>query len=278
MVAKLSAPPTADLLIAAYERHAEEIRNFPASKQLARVNFDFTAATAIVLGAQPALLEHRAYVRENLPKFTLRYIDELDSITHAALYVYMQTMTAPTPEGQLVELTESARKQRKTLVADVVSAIGHELMPENALENVPTGNGRLQIAQGLIGVCVALRAWWPRLKGQTAVTEALLVKGTQTAIDLLSALGRDENPAMANESLPSERQWLQAVSFFYYAYSQCRRAMEYARWDEGDAADIAPGLVGPRGPRVKAAGDDGEAEEKVPAVEGDPKKGPKEPK
>lgn len=275
MVAKLSAPPTADLLIAAYEKHAEEIKNLPASKLLARVNFDFTAATAIVLGAQPALLEHRAYVREHLPKFPLRYIDELDSITHAALYVYMQTMTAPTAEVQLVELTESARKQRKTLVADVVSAIEHDLMPANALENVPTGNGRLQIAQGLIGVCVALRASWSGLKGKSAVTEELLARGTQTAIDLLSALGREENPAIANESLPSERQWLQAVSFFYEAYSQCRRAMEYARWDEGDAGDIAPGLVGPRGPRAKTPVDEGDGEKKDPVVTSDPKKEPK---
>lgn len=275
MVVKLSAPPTADLLIAAYEEHAEEIKNFPASKLLARVNFDFTAATAIVLGAQPALLEHRAFVRQHLPMFPLRYIDALDSITHAALYVYMQTMTAPTPEGKLVELSESARKQRKMLVADVASAIEHDLMPGNALENVPTGNGRLQIAQGLIGVCVALRASWPKLKGQTAVTEALLVKGTQTAIELLSALGREENPAQANESLPSERRWLQAVSFFYEAYSQCRRAMEYARWDEGDAGDIAPGLVGPKGPREKAAVDEGDGAKKDPEVTSDPKKAPK---
>ena len=260
MALKLSAPPTADLLLAAFEKHAAEIRGFPDNKLLARVNFDFSAATAVVLGAHPVLLEFRPAIQDELPKIPLNYIDELDSITHAALYVYMQSLTAPTPEAGIAALVEQAKPLRKKLQADAAAAVAHELIDASTLDGVPTGNGRLEIAQGLLGLCVAFRASWHKVKGKSAVTEEMLTEATQVGINLLAALGREDNPSLSNETQPITALWLRAASLFYRAYDQGRRAMSHLRWDEGDAADFTPSLVGPRGPRATttaAPNDDG---------------------
>ena len=197
MAIKLSAPPTADVLLDAYEKHAEDIRKLPDDKLLTRVNFDFTAAVAVALGAQPASLVHRATIRDELPKIPLRYVDHLDGIAHAALYVYLQSQQAPTSESNLATLADEAKVLRKKLQADAGAAIAHEFMEETALEGVPTGNGRLEIAHGLLGLCVAFRAAWPKVKGHTAVTDALLITATQKAVALIAALGRDENPIVS---------------------------------------------------------------------------------
>lgn len=273
MAMKLSAPPTADILLAAYDRHADEIRAFPAERRLSRVNFDFPTATAIALGAQPALLGFREAIREQLPRFPLRYVDELDSVTHAALYVYMQSVTAPPAESALAALADRARAMRKKLQADAGSAIAHELMEASALDGVPTGNGRLEIAQGVLGLCVAFRASWARVQGHSPVTEEMLAAATQLGVNLLAALGKDENPTLAGEALPIEAQWLNAASLFHRVYDQCRRAMDYLRWDEGDAADFTPALTGPRGPRAKQPAE-GAGAEPAPATPPNPSGAP----
>lgn len=252
MAMKLSAPPTADVLLEAFEKHADEIRGLAGDKLLSRVNFDFPTATAIMLGAHPALLSFRAEIHAQTPLIPIRYIDELDSITHAALYVYMQARTAPTPESRIAALAESAKVARKRFQADAAAAVAHELMDPSILDNVPTGNGRLEIAQGLIGLCVAFRASWSKVKSRTAVTEEMLVAATQLGVDLLAALGKDENPALSNETLPVEALWLRAASLVWLAYDQGRRGLTCVRWDEDDVADFAPSIVGPRGPRAKA--------------------------
>lgn len=255
MALKLSAPPTADVLLTAFEKHVDEMRGLEDRRLLTRVNFDFPAATAIVLGAQPVLLGFRQDIHDELPKIPLRYVDELDSITHAALHVYMQSLTAPTPESKLVTLVDQSRSLRKKLQADAMAAVAHELMDPSALDGIPTGNGRLEIAQGVLGLCVAFRASWPRMKGKTALTEEMLTEATQAAVALLSALGRDTNPSLSGEAEPTAALWNRAVSLFFYAYDQCRRAMSHLRWDEGDAADFAPSILAHRGSRATKSAD-----------------------
>lgn len=252
MPVKLSAPPSADVLLAAYEKHADAMMSQPDDRLLSRVNFDFSSAVAVVLGAQPALLEYRPTIKEQLPKFPLVFIDDLDSIAHATLYVFMQTRAATTSDPAIAEKVEKAKLQRKILQADAASAVLRNLMDERSVELAPKGNGRLEIAQGLLSLCVAFRAAWSSVKGHTAVTEEMLTDCTRLGVELLAALGRDDNPALSSNTTPAAARWLRAASFFYNAYDQCRRAMGYVRWDEGDASDYTPALVGTRGPRAKA--------------------------
>ena len=205
MPVKLSAPPSADVLLAAYEKHADAMMSQPDDRLLSRVNFDFSSAVAVVLGAQPALLEHRATIKEQLPKFPLVFIDDLDSIAHATLYVFMQTRAATTSDPALAEKVEKAKLQRKILQADAASAVLRNLMDERSVELAPKGNGRLEIAQGLLSLCVAFRAAWSSVKGNTAVTEEMLTDCTRLGVELLAALGRDDTPRSRRTPPPQRR-------------------------------------------------------------------------
>lgn len=46
---------------------------------------------------------------------------------------------------------------------------------------------------------------------------------------------------------------MRAYSLFVRAYDQCRRAVSYLRWEEGDADDEPPSLFANRGPRKAPA-------------------------
>jgi hypothetical protein len=125
------------------------------------------------------------------------------------------------------------------------------LLPDDALENIPTGNGRLEIAQGLLGLSVAFRAGWNKVKGQSPVTLESLDAAAQLAVSLLTELGRGENRTASKADNAHDLLRLRACSYLAKIYDECRRGVAYARWHQGDAADFAPSLTGPRGPRAR---------------------------
>ena len=250
MTTKVTSPPTAAILAAAFDKHLPAFKKLTEEELLSRINFDVASAVSIVLGAVPALLGLRSELIV-LPDMKPAYVDELQSVAYAALHAHMRAITAPDAVSDLPALTERARLARKTLHADAVSAIGHALLPDDALENVPTGNGRLEIAQGLLGLSVAFRAGWNNVKGKSPVTLESLDAAAQLAVSLLTELGRDENPTASRADNTHDVMRLRACSYLAKLYNECRRSVAYVRWHHDDAADFAPSLIGPRGPRTR---------------------------
>ncbi len=264
MKIKLSSPPTADLLAASFDKHLPEISAMSADELLARVNFDVATAVSIVLGAEPALQSLRAEIAKKLPAFPMRYLDELESIAHAALYAHMRTMGVAAAADLLPKLTEDARRLRKTLASDATAAANRGLIEPALLDDVPMGNGRLDIARGVLGVAVVLRASWSAIKGRTAVTEKDLDDAARLGVELLAELGRDDNPTSSRGDTSLDEVRLRACSLLAKVYDECRRAVAYLRWHEDDLNDFAPAITGPRGPRSKKADDDGGQEPSDP--------------
>src|SRR5687767_4860325 len=170
MPIKLSTPPTTDLLAAAYDKHLDAMRAIADGDVLPRVNFDLATAASIALGAQPALLKLRAQVHAQLPETSVKCIDELDSIAHAAQYAHMQSLVAPTTD-RTAALVELAKPLRKQLLADAAAASAREFVDPAALEEIPRGGGHLDLARALLGLSVLFRASWQRVQGRSAVTE-----------------------------------------------------------------------------------------------------------
>ena len=125
MTTKVTSPPTADILAAAFDKHLPAFKKLTEEELLSRINFDVASAVSIVLGAVPALLGLRSELVE-LPDMKPAYVDELQSVAYAALHAHMQALAAPDAVSDLPALTERARLARKKLHADAVSAIGHE--------------------------------------------------------------------------------------------------------------------------------------------------------
>ncbi len=239
MTTKVTSPPTADILAAAFDKHLPAFKKLTEEELLARINFDVASAVAIVLGAVPALLSLRGELIA-LPGMKPAYLDELQSVAYATLHAHMLALAAPEAVSDLPALAERARVARKKLHADAVSAIGHELLPEDALEGIPTGNGRLEIARGLLGLSVAFRARWNDVKGKSPVTLEALDAAAQLAVTLLTELGRDDNPTASKSDNAHDLMRLRACSYLAKIYGECRRGVAYVRWHHDDAGDFAP--------------------------------------
>lgn len=246
MTTKLSLPPTADALAAAFEKQLPAFMKLPDDQVLPRLNFDVAAAVATVLGAQPALRKLRGELLA-LPNMNAAYIDHLDSIAYAALHAHMRSITTAPEENLLPKLTEKARLARRTLQTDAASAINHGLLPEDALNEIPTGGSRIEIAQGLLGLGLVFRAAWADLKNRTPVTMETLDASARLGVELLTELGREDNPTTSKSDDTNGLIRLRACSFLAHVYDECRRGVTFVRWHFDDVNDFAPPLSGPRG-------------------------------
>ncbi len=248
----ISKYPTTDVLVGAFDKHLAQMRGLPAERVVKRINVDVPSAVSIVLGAQGALAALRPRIVEELPKFDVRAIDDLGTLAYATLYAHMShTIQTVDSSGQLVSLMDLATPLRKTLASDAAAAVKRGLLDAEAVANIPTGTGRLDTARALLGLGVAFRGAWPKAKGRTGVTEEELEKAAQIGVAILTALGADDNPSVSDAKLPLEELRLRSYTLLYRAYDECRRAVAFLRWHEDDAADFAPSLTGPRGPRAK---------------------------
>jgi hypothetical protein len=108
MTTKVTSPPTADILAAAFEKHLPAFKKLTEEELLSRINFDVASAVSIVLGAVPALLGLRSELIV-LPDMKPAYVDELQSVAYAALHAHMRAITAPDAVSDLPALTERAR-------------------------------------------------------------------------------------------------------------------------------------------------------------------------
>lgn len=250
MATRFSIPPNVDVLAAAFEEVQPHFARLPEQFLLTRLNFDVTSAVSIVLGAQPALKNLRRELIA-LPNTGPEFVDDLHLYAYAALFAHMRTL-APIEETNLLpKLTDDARIARRKLHGDAVSAINHEVLPENALEEVQMGNSRLEIAQGILALGIILRSVLPQLEGKSAVTRQLLDTSVNLGVKLLAEVGRGGNTATSAPDDSREQERLLAVSHLAWVYDECRRSMHHVRWHFSDANDFAPPFTGPRGPRAK---------------------------
>jgi len=268
----ISKYPTADLLAGAFDKHLAAMRALPPEKLIKRINVDIPTAVAIVLGAQGAITSFRPHVVAVLPEMDIRSIDDLGTLAYAALYAHIShTITTTDASSRLGALMEEAAPLRKTLATDAAAAAARKLLDPEALENVPTGTGRLDTARAILALGVVFRGAWPQVKGRTGVTEAELDRAAQLGVAILTALGGEDNPSSSDALMPVDELRLRSYSLLFLAYDACRRALTYLRWDEDDAGDFAPPLTGRRGARQKK--DEAKPEEKKEEAKGGEAKG-----
>ena len=94
------------------------------------------------------------------------------------------------------------------------------------------------------------------LDGKTLLQASELKHAQLLADRLISAVGdREQTPTQIDAADRRHR----AFSLFVKAYDQARRAIQYVRWEQGDADSIAPSLYSGRGnSNVKRRAEDAE--------------------
>jgi len=239
-----AAPPFA----AAYAAMLDAIRAVPPDETL-HINVDVPGAIMSTLGRLPRLLALRGELVAKLPTWDARALDTLDDCARAAGHAYSLHVAASTPPGALAELAAAATEARAALLSDASALAHHGFVDRRPLGELKGPIGYKNLAFDLLVLDHVLRAAWPHIEGKTAVTLERLDAAAILADRLLVAAGI--KTVSTREIAEAARIRDQAFTLFMQTYDSVRRAVVYARWDEGDADEIAPSLYAGRARRQR---------------------------
>jgi hypothetical protein len=117
-------------------------------------------------------------------------------------------------------------------------------MDAQRLKGLKGPPGYKNIAFDLLALVAMFREKWRVLDGKTLLPASELKHAQLLADRLISAVGdREQTPTQIDAADRRQR----AFSLFVKAYDQARRAIQYVRWEQGDADSIAPSLYSGRG-------------------------------
>jgi hypothetical protein len=235
-----TAVPFQDLEAAelAYERVKGEIESLDAT-DLAAFNVDVVSATSIALGVAERILTFRDRMSK-LPEFDIRCIDNLVDYAKAAWYIYVTNLPIPEP-ADAANLIEEVAKLRAKLLMWAAPLVGAGKFDESAVAKIKEGSGSKDAPSDLVALVGLYRSKWEEVKDMCGVTEEDLARGAQIGPALFALVSRRE--AKSSTSTPEgtlrvRRAW----TLLDRAYTQCRRALQFLRAEEGDADIIAPSL------------------------------------
>jgi hypothetical protein len=222
----------------AFGRILAEVDALDAS-DLSPMNVDVVNATSIALGVAARVLTYRERMVK-LPEFDIRKVDNLVDYAKAAWYVYVTNLPAPEPSASTALIAEVAELRAKLLLwAGPLVASGK--FDEAAISRIRDGSGNKDVPSDLVALVGHYRASWDAVKNMCGVTEDDLDRGAAIGPAVFALISRRENeggPSASEASLRVRRAW----TLLDRAYAQCRRALQFLRFDEGDADVIAPSL------------------------------------
>lgn len=242
------------------------------------INVDIPRAVAIAVGAVPHIQALRGQIAKELPSVDLRIVDEIGTYALAAWYTHLLMLPATTEQKVAALLDEATPLREHLLIA--AEALAHRgFLDEATVKAIREGKGNLDKANDLVALAALFSASWDRVKNKTTVEWPEVERASTLGPALLVALGARDQPGIRapSPSDPGLRR-ARAYTLFVRAYDECRRAVTFLRWHEGDVDQIAPSLFAARGGGRKPSAqkepdEEGAAPPEEPNAEGS---GPKE--
>lgn len=209
------------------------------------------SATSIALGVADRVRSYRDRMAK-LPEFDLTNVDKLVDYAKATYGLYLDNQPPPAPAEAEALMREASDLRSKLLVWSVpLVAAGH--FDEAAVARVRSGSGHKDIPADLIQLVTLYRRSWSEVQAICGVTEQDIERAAALGPAVFAMLSRREHTTEkpgADGSLRLRRAWTRLDR----AYAQCRRAIAFLRFAEGDVDEIAPNLRRnpgvPRGGRV----------------------------
>lgn len=213
-------------------------------ERLAPINVDIPRAAITALGAIPSLSALRPRIVKELPTFALASIDNLETYALAAFYAHLLSLPA---EAKSVHapLIEEATKLRRTLLVAAEALADRDLLAPAQVAQIRSGQGHIDTAGDLVALATLFTNDWHKLKTKTAITRAEVERAATLGPELLAALGVREHAGGKSPSQIKEQR-RRAFTLLVRAYDQCRRAVTFLRWSEGDTRKIVPSLFASR--------------------------------
>lgn len=226
--------------------------------ELAPINVDIPRAVSTALGTLGALRELRPAILEHLPKHRLDALDRLGELGLAAWFAHLRALPrAGAPSTAQLLVDEATPLRQHLLVA--AEALAHVGLVESAkVAEIRSGAGHVDLAGDLVALAALFSDHWDEVCGKTAVRREDIERAATLGPELLVAAGERES-TQATSTAEAQDQRARAFTLFLRAYDECRRAVSYLRWREGDANAITPSLFANRSGSRKPGADTGEA-------------------
>ncbi|MBK8253664.1 MAG: hypothetical protein IPK82_13480 [Polyangiaceae bacterium] len=224
----------------AYAEVKAEIESLPTSALLP-INVDIPRAVAIGIGAVPHLAKLRDQAAK-LPDFNIQNIDKIGPYALAAWHAHLTALPelSSTLLGKLLEEAKPLREDM-LLAAELMAHKGY--FDKRSVEAIRSGQGNLDTANDLVALSALYAASWDQVEKRSPVTWEEVERASLLGPQLLIALGERRQPVGPDAGVLTAVELRQrAFSLFANAYDQCRRAVSYLRWNDGDAEEVAPSL------------------------------------
>lgn len=239
-------PPTA-LAAAAFAKIKPRLKKLEAD-ELTQVNADIQAAVSLVLGALPSLRAMRDAIVEELPKHPIAMLDDLEDYALATWYADQLHENQGLDEAALKDLAQEAGPLRESLLIAADPLAHRGLLDAKRVAEIRAGRGKEDVANDLMALAELFSSAWDRVRSKTVVEEHEVRRAEEIGTKLLMSLAAREGAS--SKPVDSADRRVRAYTLLARAYSACRRAATYVRWEQGDADDLVPPLVR-RGPGRK---------------------------
>lgn len=230
----------------ARERAAVDLSGAPAYR------LDAVYASAQALATARRLAPYRSAIAE-LRGFDIAHLDRLEDYATALLFAHSVLLAHAGRVRRLPALASEGWALRAVLLAYAELLARKGRVSAGAVARLREGSGYRALVVHLAGLAQLFREVGDAVGPGAPVTAAEVDRAGELAHEIVLEIGADSDPDLAHDTLVLERNKLAVL--LLRAQAQLRRAMEYLRFDEGDAATLVPTfyLTRPRGRRGEEA-------------------------
>lgn len=230
----------------AYEAYARCLPEMMAldKKSVQRVNLDVSAVVAKAFGVLPKIRSLRPEFERIYREFDWRLVDRLEEYARALLHAHTKFRTTCMPRNDPAGLVDEGKALRAVLLSCIEACAKRGFVHPSRFRRLKKTNGFLSLATDL-GILVAVFSSETALmERQRLVEPADLVRAEELSRQLLEIAGRRRRRRQNVQKASDVRA--RAFTLLMRNYERVRLAVQYMRFDQGDADKIAPTLFGKR--------------------------------
>lgn len=230
-------------MLTAWERTRDRREAIPA-QEAPLMRLDLTTAVIAMRGAHERLLPMRERIVGEFASFDARNFDELPTYCAAATYANARYVSATTvgPEVAIVDVVANGEKQSAKMMRAYASLADAGLVSLEALAAIREGKGWRSLSERLHALVALGLARWEEIKKASILRDEDLALASSLGEAIVRHFARKSKTKAASEAQIDRRR---ALTLAVRAYEEVRRAVQWVRWHEGDADELAPSLYAP---------------------------------
>lgn len=214
------------------------------AKQVQRLNLDVPAVVVKALGVLPRIRSLRPEFERVYREFDWGLLDRLEDYAYALLRADAKFRITSMPRNDPAGLVDEGKALRAVLLACLEACAKRSFVNPARWRHLQKTNGFMSLANDL-GILSAVFASEPGLmERQGLVTPVDIARGEYITRQLLEIAGRRRHRRRNVQQASDMRA--RAFTLLMRNYERVRLAVQYLRFEQGDADKIAPTLFGKR--------------------------------